>query len=166
MDFSLRECDLNLVVADVLDMHKPRLEQEAVEARVTRPLSVVTCDKARIGEVFSNLIANAVKFNDKLKRWVEIGFLKPVERADLRIPEGVSPSATIFYVRDNGIGIPERHVEVIFRIFKRLHAREAFGGGTGAGLSIARKIVERHEGRIWVESVAAQGSSFYFTLEA
>lgn len=166
VDFSLRECDLNLIVNDVLDLHKPRLEQDAVEARVPRPLPVVTCDKVRIGEVFSNLIANAVKYNDKPKRWVEIGFITPAERTDLRVPEGISQSATIFYVRDNGIGIPERHLESIFRIFKRLHARAAFGGGTGAGLTIARKIVERHGGRIWVESIAAQSSSFYFTLEA
>jgi len=67
-------------------------------------------------------------------------------------------------VKDNGIGIPEKHFDSIFRIFKRLHGREKFGGGTGAGLTIVKKIIERHNGRIWVESTPGEGTAFYFTL--
>jgi light-regulated signal transduction histidine kinase (bacteriophytochrome) len=70
----------------------------------------------------------------------------------------------VFYVRDNGIGIREKHLDAVFRIFKRLHARDQFGGGTGAGLAIVKKIIERHEGRIWIESNYGEGSTFYFTL--
>jgi light-regulated signal transduction histidine kinase (bacteriophytochrome) len=93
-----------------------------------------------------------MKYNDKAEKWIEIG-----------CENGSRPP--VFYVRDNGIGIPPKHVESIFRIFKRLHAREKYGGGTGAGLTIAKKIVERHNGRIWVESAQGEGTTFYFTLE-
>jgi len=70
----------------------------------------------------------------------------------------------VFYVRDNGIGIKEKNLDSIFRIFKRLHGRDKFGGGTGAGLTITKKIVERHEGKLWVESTYGEGTTFFFTL--
>ncbi|OGR11635.1 MAG: hypothetical protein A2097_03615 [Desulfobacula sp. GWF2_41_7] len=70
----------------------------------------------------------------------------------------------VFFVRDNGIGIQEKYRDTIFKIFKRLHGRDKYGGGTGSGLTIVRKIIERHGGRIWVESEFGRGSTFYFTL--
>jgi light-regulated signal transduction histidine kinase (bacteriophytochrome) len=70
---------------------------------------------------------------------------------------------TVFYVKDNGIGIRPKHQETIFRIFKRLHAAGKYGGGTGASLTIVKKIIERHGGKIWLESAYGQGSTFYFT---
>ena len=116
-----------------------------------------------IGEVFRNLTSNAMKYNDKDEKWIEIGCtLQPVTRG---IRTDCSVSAPVFYVRDNGIGIREKHLEAIFRIFKRLHGRDKFGGGTGAGLTIVKKIVERHGGRIWVESSPGEGTAFYFTLQ-
>jgi light-regulated signal transduction histidine kinase (bacteriophytochrome) len=69
-----------------------------------------------------------------------------------------------FYIQDNGIGIQEKHLETVFRIFKRLHALNKYGGGTGVGLTIVKKIIERHHGKIWVESVYGHGTIFYFTL--
>ena len=80
-----------------------------------------------------------------------------------RIPERPG-SPVVFHVRDNGIGIREKHLESVFRIFKRLHGRDQFGGGTGAGLAIAKKIVERHGGRSWIESAFGEGTTVFFTL--
>lgn len=165
-DLRVQEADLGEVLAGVLEMLQARLEQDNVQVRVSRPLPRLRVDRVRAGEVFNNLISNAIKYTDKPERWIEIGFLSPGERGSMKVPEGLSESADILFVRDNGIGIRERHLEGIFRIFKRLHARDQFGGGTGAGLTIARKLVERHGGQLWAQSVLGQGSTFYFTLEA
>jgi len=78
-------------------------------------------------------------------------------------PFGASP---VLYVRDNGIGIEPRHFDLVFKMFKRLHGRDEFGGGSGAGLSIVQKLVEQHHGRVWVESTPGTGSTFCFTLAA
>jgi two-component system, chemotaxis family, sensor kinase Cph1 len=143
--------DLNQVVKEVLESLAILLSESRVEVRLAGKLSVINCDRVRVAEVFRNLISNSVKYNDKTEKWVEIG----------EIPD---PKGPVFFVRDNGIGIPEKHREAVFQIFKRLHARDKYGGGTGAGLTIVKKIVERHNGAIWLESVIGQGTTFYFTL--
>jgi signal transduction histidine kinase len=157
VDLAIDQVDLAEIVAGVVESLAVALEEQRVEVRVPRPLPTVRCDRARVGEIFRNLLANAVKYNDKPEKWVEIGF------EDARRDGAGRPP--IFYVRDNGIGIPGKHQDAIFRIFKRLHGRDQFGGGTGAGLTIVKKIVERHHGRVWVESAPGEGSTFYFTLE-
>ena len=68
-------------------------------------------------------------------------------------------------MRDNGIGVSEKHRTSVFRFFKRLHGRDEFGGGTGAGLALVKKLVERHGGRVWMDSSLGHGSTFYFTLD-
>jgi PAS domain S-box-containing protein len=150
LDLAMKPVDLNQVMRDVKDSLRVSLEETRTEVRIPRALPVVEGDRVRVGEVFYNLVTNAMKYNDKPERWIEVGW-----------KEGAPP---VFYVRDNGIGIREKHQESIFRIFKRLHAREAFGGGTGAGLTIVKKIVQRHGGRIWLESAFGEGTTFYFTL--
>jgi len=75
-------------------------------------------------------------------------------------------ASPVLYVRDNGIGIEPRHFDLVFKMFKRLHGRDEFGGGSGAGLSIVQKLVDQHRGSVWVESTAGAGSTFYFTLAA
>jgi light-regulated signal transduction histidine kinase (bacteriophytochrome) len=157
VDLSFQEADLNELLSDIVDRLAVSLEQQRVALRIPRPLPTIMCDQIRLGEVFYNLILNAIKYNDKPEKSIEIGYREP-EQHGQRWPY-------TFYVRDNGIGIQEKHFETIFRIFKRLHARDQYGGGTGAGLTIAKKIVERHGGRIWLESTAGVGTTFFFTIE-
>jgi PAS domain S-box-containing protein len=113
----------------------------------------VCCDQGRMAQVIANLIANGIKYNDSQEKSIEIG----VSRAD-------EPETLVISVRDNGIGIPLDQQDQIFRMFRRLHPRECYGGGAGAGLAIVKKIIERHGGRIWVESEPKRGTTFYFTV--
>lgn len=156
VELAIVATDLNVVVQQVLDLLSARIEETGAEIHIPRPLPIVDCDRVQVTEVFSNLISNAVKYSDRPQRWVEIGYLDT---------EAKSETPIVFYVRDNGIGIKERYLDSIFRIFKRLHGQNQYGGGTGAGLTIVKKIVERHGGKIWVESTYGQGSTFYFTLQ-
>ena len=149
-----RETDLGDVVKQALDSIRSRLEGENVEISVPSRLPVVICDRVQMTEVFTNLISNAVKYNEQKKKIVEITVSPPLARAQ-------SPVIT---VRDNGIGIDPMHFDSVFKIFKRLHGKEKFGGGTGTGLTITKKIIERHGGRIWVDSVPGEGSRFSFFL--
>jgi light-regulated signal transduction histidine kinase (bacteriophytochrome) len=152
-EFSGAEVDMNRVLRDAVEILHLRIEAGAVAILIPRPLPPARGDRMRLVEVFTNLISNAIKYNDKKAKEVEIGFEEP--------HAGGQP---VFYVRDNGIGIQEKHFELIFQIFRRLHGRDEFGGGSGAGLTIAGKIIERAGGRIWLKSIPGQGSTFYFTL--
>ncbi|MGM3308739.1 ATP-binding protein [Anabaena sp. WFMT] len=152
VDLSMQKTNLNHLLSQTLDLLSARIEEIGIEIRIPQPLPTVYCDRIQIGEVFNNLIANAIKYNNKDDQWIEIGYLHRHE-------------TFIFYVKDNGIGIKDKHFESIFRIFKRLHSPNKFGGGMGAGLTITKKIIERHGGKIWVESTYGEGSTFYFTLQ-
>lgn len=154
VDLAIDQVDLNKIVEEILDSLAISLKEEKIEVRVPEPLPTVRADRARVGEIFYNLIVNAMRYNDKPEKWIEVGSRQE--------GEGAPP---VFYVRENGIGIPEKHHDAVFRIFKRLHGRDKYGGGTGAGLTIVKKIVERHHGRIWLESAPGEGTTFYFTLQ-
>jgi light-regulated signal transduction histidine kinase (bacteriophytochrome) len=163
----LRDTDLNEVVNGVLDVLKVSARGERVEFRIPHPLPIIKCDRTQINELFTNLISNGIKYNEKAEKWIEIGFLdreNAIDRHKTLEYEQDKELPTIFYIRDNGIGIRQKHLDLVFRIFKRLHGQNKYGGGTGAGLTIAKKIVERHGGEIWVESVYQEGTVFYFTL--
>jgi light-regulated signal transduction histidine kinase (bacteriophytochrome) len=166
-DLSLQQVDLDdLVKNHVLDVLAISQYESEVDIRIPKTLPRISCDRILVRELFGNLISNAIKYNDKLEKWVEIGFLDSEASSISPMPQEREKSepSIIFYVKDNGIGIRPRHQESVFRIFKRLHPHNKYGGGTGAGLTIAKKIVERHGGKIWVESTYGKGSTFYFTL--
>lgn len=113
-------------------------------------LPVVMADSVQFTQLFQNLISNAIKFRSEKSPKIEISANKETDK-------------WLFSVKDNGIGIDPKYSERIFEVFKRLHKREEYPG-TGIGLSICKKIVERHGGQIWVESEPDKGSTFYFTL--
>ncbi|QDL08590.1 cyanobacterial phytochrome A [Brasilonema octagenarum UFV-E1] len=163
---NLQATDLNNLLCQVIDVVRASRTPAQLDIRIPRLMPTIQCEPVLVSEVFSNLIINAFKYNDKQDKWVEIGYLdihqQPEKRLQQLQPQTSAPY--VFYVQDNGIGIPEHHYQTIFRLFKRLHSQEKYGGGTGAGLAISKKIVERHGGLIWVESCVGIGSALYFTL--
>jgi len=131
------------------------------------PLPVVRGDTTQLGMVIQNLISNAIKFRGVAPPRVHISARQTFEVSEIAkvlVSETATP-VWEFTVRDNGIGIEPQHFERIFVIFQRLHTRREYPG-TGIGLAICKKIIERHGGRIWPESAPGQGTTFYFTLPA
>ena len=162
----MEDVSMDEVVADALEMVDARRTEKPSEVLIPRDLPNALCDRVRIREVFVNLLSNALKYNDKDVAQVEIGY---IARDEARCGAGWPPdleTSMIYYVKDNGIGIQSRHFEQLFKMFKRLHGRDEFGGGTGAGLTIVRKLVERHGGKVWLDSRPGAGTVFYFSLPA
>ena len=114
------------------------------------PMPTVNADDVQLAQLFQNLMGNALKF-------------KGPEKAKIRVEAKENPAEWEFHVRDNGIGIEPQYFERIFMVFQRLHNKGEYPG-TGIGLAICKKVVERHGGRIWVESQSGEGSAFHFTL--
>ena len=163
-DLQLQEIDFNALLAEAMEMVGSRTAEGALEFEVPRELPFVTGDWVRCREVLVNLLSNALKYSDQSQRRIEVGYIARHENAPRpRCPAGAALH-TIFYIKDNGIGIAPAHFEQVFKMFRRLHGRDDYGGGTGAGLTIVRKLVERHHGQVWLDSTPGQGTTFYFTL--
>lgn len=144
--------DANKLVKEVLKQLKPIIEEKNVRIEIDNELPFIYCDEIKMKQVFYNLVSNAIKYNDKKSPEVEIGF------------EGQRADGGVFFVRDNGIGIEKEYFEEIFGIFKRLHRGNEYGGGTGVGLTIVKRIITDHGGKVWVKSTPDKGSAFYFSL--
>lgn len=142
--------DCEAVLATVRDQLGTLIEERGVQL-THDPLPTVPATPLELHQLFQNLIANAIKFQPGRLPRVHVGAVR----------EGAGWK---FSVRDWGIGIRAEHRHRIFQIFQRLHAQDQYEG-SGIGLSICRKIVHRHGGRIWVESEEGQGATFYFTLQ-
>lgn len=141
--------DMNLLVQEVLEKMN---ESEQLKAKVkVQELPFVKGDISMIKQCLINLLSNAVKYSSrKDKPVVEIGTIKV---------EG----ETTFYIKDNGIGFDMMYAEKIFEVFQRLHGKSEFEG-TGVGLAIVKRIVDKHHGRVWAVAEPNQGATFYFTL--
>ncbi len=141
--------DSNQLVREVLALLSP---PDTVQLEVG-DLPTIQCDVASMRQVWTNLLSNAIKYSAK--------------RPDPRVEVGLTRTDTEcwFYVRDNGAGFDPAYADRLFGVFQRLHSQEQFEG-TGVGLAIVRRIVERHGGRVWAESQPNQGATFYFALPA
>ncbi|MDE1460706.1 CHASE domain-containing protein [Spartinivicinus poritis] len=145
------ETNLMELLSDVKEGLFHLIQKANVDILVKEPLPIIYCNKTKVEELFTNLITNAIKYNNSEQIQIVIG-------CDL------SKVPAVFYVQDNGIGIPEHLQHKVFKIFQRLHTEDEYGGGTGAGLSIVKKIIEGYRGSIWVNSKPGAGSTFCFTL--
>lgn len=146
-----RPVSAEVCLANALENLRISIEETSAEIRA-EDLPEVLADPIHVTELFQNLISNSIKFRRELTPVIEI--------AAQRTAEGIE-----FTLRDNGIGMDSQYFEEVFQVFKRLHSKEEYPG-TGIGLAICKRIVERSGGRIWVESTLGVGSTFHFTLPA
>ncbi|MBI3160384.1 MAG: PAS domain S-box protein [Chloroflexi bacterium] len=141
---------LRSIVKNVVEDLTPETKDRKIKFKVGR-LPVVQADPTLIRQVYANLLGNAVKFTRS--------------RAEAEIAVGVQKreGESVFFVRDNGVGFDLKYVDKLFGVFQRLHPLQEYEG-TGVGLAIVQRIVNRHGGRIWAEAVEGEGAAFYFTL--
>ncbi|MBD2337073.1 PAS domain-containing protein [Calothrix sp. FACHB-156] len=168
-ELKLQSVDCNTL----LEQLKKDLQISITETQAlitAEPLPTVLADPRQMSNLLLNLLSNSLKYRSELPPKVYISAQKnTLPLTDLHFAEKCNPLCAtfqeewIFMVQDNGIGIEPQYAERIFGIFQRLHASDEYSG-TGLGLAICKKIVERHSGRIWVESQLGQGATFYFTL--
>jgi PAS domain S-box-containing protein len=141
--------DMNGVLDTV--KHDLSLSIDESGAVVTQDdLPNIVADENQIAQLLRNLLNNAIKYRSKAAPTIHVGYIKDAQK-------------WLFFVRDNGIGIEEEYFDRIFLIFQRLHSKKAYPG-TGIGLTICRRIADRHDGEIWVESQVGVGSTFFFTI--
>jgi two-component system, chemotaxis family, sensor kinase Cph1 len=155
---------LDELLDEAIEVVEPRRTERPTTIIRARPLPAVACDPIRIREVFINLLSNAIKYNDQPECRIEVGHLSPGEPGDRGNPPKLASKRIVLFVRDNGIGIAAQHHDQVFRMFKRLHGRDAYGGGSGAGLAIVKRLVERHGGQVWLASAPGHGTCVYFEL--
>ena len=142
--------EMDKVLDNVLSNLQLTSEENSAEIDIQEPLPTIIGDESQMIHVFQNLIANGIKFNDK-------------DSPKISVLAEQDEDGWIFSVSDNGIGIEPKYQAQIFEIFKRLHEKDKYPG-TGIGLAICQKIIERHGGKIWIESKPGVGSIFYFNI--
>ena len=158
-----RSVNLNKAIQNAVDVVQASWPETEFEVQIPRVLPPIQGDAILVNEVFRNLISNAIKYNEYPCKRIEVGYLDKGEPSTA-LSSSSGEQSWVFYVRDNGIGIRKKHLPIIFKLFKRLHPQELYGGGAGVGLAVVNQIIERHGGHIWVESTPGEGSTFFFTF--
>lgn len=148
VELAYQDTNIQDLVNEVIFTLEAFLKENNAKVIINNILPTLKCDSVRTGEVFKNLITNGIKYNDKAEKIIEIGS---------KVKDGLR----YFYVKDNGIGIEKKHFSTIFEIFKRINQDDK---GTGVGLSLVKKIIERHNGQIEIESTVGEGTTFTFHL--
>jgi light-regulated signal transduction histidine kinase (bacteriophytochrome) len=143
---------LSSIVEEVRAGLRAEGDGRTIDWRIAR-LPYADCDPALMKQVFSNLLSNAVKYT------------RPREQAVIEVGQLTNDGETAIFVRDNGVGFDMKYAGKLFGVFQRLHRPEDFEG-TGVGLALVQKIIQKHGGRIWVEAELDRGATFYFTLGA
>lgn len=164
---SVHVIDPNQLIERCLARLEPLITALNGHVQIVQKLPAVEFVPADLQLVFEHLITNGLKFNDSEHRTIFIGvttnYINQPTGEHRNSPNAQNSDELIFYVQDNGIGIPPKHHDKVFDMFRRLHVQEAYGGGTGAGLAIVKKILDNQGGRIWFETDVGEGTTFYFT---
>ncbi len=147
------DVDISQMVDSVIKRLNFDIVEKNVDLKIQDNLPVIYCDRIKLSEVFLNLINNAIKFSSKDNK----------ERPRVEVGFSEEEDCHKFYVKDNGIGIDPKNHKDVFGIFKRLHNTKEYEG-TGAGLSIVKRVIEDHKGKIWVESELGKGAAFCFSI--
>jgi light-regulated signal transduction histidine kinase (bacteriophytochrome) len=148
----LRSVDTGEVLQTTLTTLGELIRESGAVIEVVGALPIVLADEGQLFQVFQNLIANAIKFRS---------YAPPTVTMEATRRNG----SWVFSLKDNGIGIDMKHADRIFHMFQRLHDKDSYEG-SGIGLAISKRIIERHGGKIWFESADNAGTTFFFTLPA
>ena len=147
-DLSLEQVDLGSLVTRTIDNVRADYPRAAVKVS---SLPKVRCDARLMQQVFENLVGNALKYSAK------------ADMPEIEIGMEIADGEKVIFVRDNGVGFDVAHAPTLFGVFRRFHAECEFPG-TGVGLAIVKRIIERHRGRVWAQSAPGAGATFFFTL--
>jgi signal transduction histidine kinase len=148
---NLKSVNCNDLVNDVVSNLQSRLEESGIDLVIPQALPIIYCDPKRIHQVFENLLANAIRFaRNAEKKRIDVGYNDAGNHHQ-------------FHIRDYGAGIDPRYHHKIFQLFQRIPGK-GNEEGTGLGLTIVKRLLQQHDGNIWVDSEKGAGATFYFTL--
>jgi light-regulated signal transduction histidine kinase (bacteriophytochrome) len=146
-----QEVDPGRIARQVMEQLKPELAGRDVAVAIDE-LPTCSADPALLAQVYTNLLSNALKYSRRR------------DRAEIRVGCRTDAGGNVYFVEDNGVGFDPAYMDKLFGVFQRLHSTDEYEG-TGVGLAIVQRIVERHGGTVWAESALDQGTTFFFRLK-